>query len=602
MSTGRFQAQDQEFGILDRDTLSSGPGTTEFLHCKFKSVNLDGVHLEEIRFVACEIEEDLVLCGSEIPVIDLPGTTVGRTFRLTGLGHGAHRPRIHAPELVVHGGCDGRDAVLGELDLRYSRFAGGDRVDFGSMKIVVPTGTPGGRKRCWGGAWFQYGSFEAEMILSGGLFVRGACFSNACFTGLEARRAVFLGEGLALDAAQGDWMSGQSMKATHVDMRSSRWRHEVDLSRSDIGSLRWTQAEFPDDSESLPSLEMVDTRVRGDLRLDGGSFQVVSLTRLSGNGNVSFRNTRIQQDLCLQEARVRKVLDLTGTRTRRLDLSRSETGEIHMEVFQASECCLSLVRAERVFLSPDRFRLHREPLTRILEILDRPNTDSAARMTAATLPVRTRLLARIMTHADRHHWKARLVVSATTPTHRREADLAGQYSWLVRAFGRLQNFRAQDAAFRRQRIHERRARLSGSGWKAPFLSVLNFLEWLIVDMGTGYGTRPLRVLGLGGLVVLVFGLIYLFMFPDQFVFNPEFMETVSDSLQTGMSPSSSLPMKKLEFAIRFSSGVFLSLGFGPDNVVYRSPAAILVNLEGLLGLLVTTTFVGTWIRKFLRMT
>ena len=207
-----------------------------------------------------------------------------------------------------------------------------------------------------------------------------------------------------------------------------------------------------------------------------------------------------------------------------------------------------------------------------------------------------------MTHADRHHWKARLVVSATTPTHRREADLAGQYSWLVRAFGRLQNFRAQDAAFRRQRIHERRARLSGSGWKAPFLSVLNFLEWLIVDMGTGYGTRPLRVLGLGGLVVLVFGLIYLFMFPDQFVFNPEFMETVSDSLQTGMSPSSSLPMKKLEFAIRFSSGVFLSLGFGPDNVVYRSPAAILVNLEGLLGLLVTTTFVGTWIRKFLRMT
>ena len=83
---------------------------------------------------------------------------------------------------------------------------------------------------------------------------------------------------------------------------------------------------------------------------------------------------------------------------------------------------------------------------------------------------------------------------------------AEEYGLLKRVFEGLQRYDAEDWAFYRFKVNQRR-RVHRS-WKKPWSKLGQFFDWLLLDHGCGYGTRPLRAVRASLAIMLAFGVIY----------------------------------------------------------------------------------------------
>ncbi len=88
----------------------------------------------------------------------------------------------------------------------------------------------------------------------------------------------------------------------------------------------------------------------------------------------------------------------------------------------------------------------------------------------------------------------------------RHDDAMQEYGLLKKCYGQLHRFDAEDWAFYRFKVAQRRA--TGTSWRRPWTKWRWLAEWLFLDVGCGYGTNPLRAVRMAAVIVFGFALIY----------------------------------------------------------------------------------------------
>jgi len=160
-----------------------------------------------------------------------------------------------------------------------------------------------------------------------------------------------------------------------------------------------------------------------------------------------------------------------------------------------------------------------------------------------------------------------------------------EYGLLKRCFENLHRFDYEDWAFYRFKVNQRRG--CNRSWKKPWTKVGQFFNWLLLDLGCGYGTNPLRAVWASLVIIITFGLIYM---TDISALNvektpfPGDQDTTTNTIMIGILTSVSV----------FTSGMagIRDLAQGWMNV----PLII----ESLLGTLLFGLFIVAFSRKVIR--
>ena len=114
-------------------------------------------------------------------------------------------------------------------------------------------------------------------------------------------------------------------------------------------------------------------------------------------------------------------------------------------------------------------------------------------------------------------------------------------------------------------------------------SPLTFLEWVLFDLGFGYGTRPMNIALVALSLVLIFaGMFYAF--------------------PAGIADHTGAMIKSLSFldSIHLSVLTFASMEFSSHQPHALHALKYAFALEGLLGIFLITLFVATISRKIIR--
>lgn len=169
-----------------------------------------------------------------------------------------------------------------------------------------------------------------------------------------------------------------------------------------------------------------------------------------------------------------------------------------------------------------------------------------------------------------------------------EADYdtaSAEYSLLRRVWGDLDRHREEDWAFHQFKVASRRA--VTRSWRRPWTKISEFFEWIFLDKGCGYGTNPLRALYTGGLVVVLFALLYAAGI-ESFVRTSDLVSEFSLSE----------PQERLVFGFLISASVFAA---NFEQVALASGwMALAILIEAGLGLLLFGLFVVAFSRKVIR--
>ena len=164
-----------------------------------------------------------------------------------------------------------------------------------------------------------------------------------------------------------------------------------------------------------------------------------------------------------------------------------------------------------------------------------------------------------------------------------------EYAVLKQSFANSNYYGREDWAFYRFKVNERRAR--EKSWTNPGSKLLEFVDWLFLDWGCGYGTNPLRAIRTSMVMILFFACIYTLGFG--------MLHVTSDA---------QLPFPDLgvnHFLNQTAVSLFISLaaftsGFGDLREVAIGWMNIPLMAEALLGTLMWGLFVVAFGRKVIR--
>jgi hypothetical protein len=161
-----------------------------------------------------------------------------------------------------------------------------------------------------------------------------------------------------------------------------------------------------------------------------------------------------------------------------------------------------------------------------------------------------------------------------------------EYGLLKRTFEGLHRDDQEDWAFYRFKVNGRRA--CPRSWRRPWTKLGQFLDWLLLDIGCGYGTHPLRAVSAAGLLMLAFGLVY--------VAGAEALNV--ESLPFPERGIAYLP-NRLLVGLLTSVSVFTS-GFESLRDAAQGWMNLPLVLESLLGTLLWGLFIVAFSRKVIR--
>lgn len=156
-----------------------------------------------------------------------------------------------------------------------------------------------------------------------------------------------------------------------------------------------------------------------------------------------------------------------------------------------------------------------------------------------------------------------------------------EYGILKQAFQTQNHYREMDWAYYRFCRANRRAKKAD--WKHPFKTLAIFFDWLFLDIGFGYGTRPMNIGLVAILVVLSFASAF-YCFPH------------------GIVDAGGRPFAQIQFmdAMYLSLNSFTCMDYGNCGPAFNHWLKYLFSIEGLLGIFLTTLFVATVSRKIIR--
>ncbi len=188
--------------------------------------------------------------------------------------------------------------------------------------------------------------------------------------------------------------------------------------------------------------------------------------------------------------------------------------------------------------------------------------------------------------AERFQVRTGQLVGRLASEEKDDHDAAmSEYALLKRSFGTLHRFDQEDWAYYRFKLNQRRG--AARSWLRPWTRLSEFLEWLFLDHGCGYGTNPYRALRTGALIILLFGLLY--------------------AARIDTLPVEKMPFdgEKTTLANRAVVGVFTSVSVFTSGLSGIRDAArgwmnVPLIVEALLGTLLWGLFVVAFSRKVIR--
>lgn len=153
-----------------------------------------------------------------------------------------------------------------------------------------------------------------------------------------------------------------------------------------------------------------------------------------------------------------------------------------------------------------------------------------------------------------------------------------EYGILKEAFRGSNHFEDMDWAYYRFCQCSRKDKKTPGRWR----KATGFFEWLFLDLGFGYGTRPMNI------ALVALGLIV--FFATAFYLVPQ---SISDK-------SGPLPYLSISDAFYLSTMTFASIDYGECWPSFQHGFKHLFALEGILGIFMVTLFVATVARKIIR--
>ncbi len=161
-----------------------------------------------------------------------------------------------------------------------------------------------------------------------------------------------------------------------------------------------------------------------------------------------------------------------------------------------------------------------------------------------------------------------------------------EYGLLQRSFQALQRYEEEDWALYRFKVSYRRSR--SRPWYKPWRRLSQAAEWVFLDLACGYGTNPFRAVLAGGLMILLFAIIYMVGY-DHFDNVKPLVDSTVDSWQN-----------RVTYGLVTSVSMFTA-GFTGDQL-YHARGWVLLPLatEALLGTLLWGFFIVAFSRKVIR--
>lgn len=163
-----------------------------------------------------------------------------------------------------------------------------------------------------------------------------------------------------------------------------------------------------------------------------------------------------------------------------------------------------------------------------------------------------------------------------------------EYGLLKRAFEGLHHYDREDWAFYRFKVNQRRSR--PRAWRRPWTKLAQFADWLLLDVGCGYGTNPLRAVRAALAIMLGFSLVY--------IAGAEALPVENWPFPDHADPAGYLP-NRLLIGLLTSVSVFTS-GFGTVRDAARGWMNIPLIVESLLGTFLWGLFIVAFSRKVIR--
>jgi hypothetical protein len=163
-----------------------------------------------------------------------------------------------------------------------------------------------------------------------------------------------------------------------------------------------------------------------------------------------------------------------------------------------------------------------------------------------------------------------------------------EYAYLKRAFAALHRYDEEDWAFYRFKVNQRRSR--PRSWLRPWTKLSQFFDWLLLDVGCGYGANPMRAVRAALVIMLGFALVYM-IWIDHFYIDPEkrpFPEQPLDSWAN-----------RIMVGTTVSVSVFTS-GIGGIKELARDWMNVPLIIESLMGTLLWGLFIVSFSRKVIR--
>ncbi|RME78507.1 MAG: hypothetical protein D6785_11985, partial [Planctomycetota bacterium] len=159
-------------------------------------------------------------------------------------------------------------------------------------------------------------------------------------------------------------------------------------------------------------------------------------------------------------------------------------------------------------------------------------------------------------------------------------EASWEYKRLKKIFEDLQEPEDAEWAHYHWKVAQRKAKMQNP--YRPDLWIRAFFEWIFLDLGTGYGTKPGSILWLALGLILAFTFLYAYGCPKDF-FNPSFPQeqmTINTALVLSFST--------------FSTSGTLGWTLRPSSL-----GAYLVITESLLGFFILLLFTVTFVRKMM---
>jgi hypothetical protein len=165
------------------------------------------------------------------------------------------------------------------------------------------------------------------------------------------------------------------------------------------------------------------------------------------------------------------------------------------------------------------------------------------------------------------------------------AAAMGEYGILKKCYQSLHRYDAEDWAFYRFKVNQRRAK--ATTWVRPWGKVRRLADWLFLDVGCGYGTHPGRAVRMAAVIILGFAAVYAAnveaFYADKLPFAGEKTDTAN----------------RLMIGLVNSVSVFTS-GMSGIREIARGWVNVAVMVESVMGTLLFGLFIVAFSRKVIR--